>query len=79
MNCQKLEARTREALQRIGAEATIEKVTEPMDIVDYGVTRTPALVVDGKVKVMGGVPEVDDLVAILGEGGSAEPGPSGNA
>jgi predicted DsbA family dithiol-disulfide isomerase len=34
-------------------------------IMNYGVMTTPALVVDGQVKISGRVPSVDDLVALL--------------
>ncbi|GAB4277101.1 MAG: thioredoxin family protein [Coriobacteriia bacterium] len=65
-NCQRLEANTREAVQRLGLEATFEKVTDPMEIVDYGIMSTPGLVVDGEVKVAGRVPDVDEIAGMLG-------------
>ena len=65
-NCQTLEQHTREALEALGVEASISKVTDPADIVGYGVMATPALVVDGEVVVSGKVPNVRRLVRLLG-------------
>ncbi|MDD3840640.1 MAG: thioredoxin family protein [Clostridia bacterium] len=46
MKCKKLEANVRKAVEELGIEASIEKVTDFKDIVAYGVMTTPALVVD---------------------------------
>jgi len=64
-NCKKLEANVREAVKQLGIEATIEKVQDFKDIMAYGVMRTPALVVDEKVKVMGRVPSVEEIKKYL--------------
>lgn len=54
-NCVALEQNTREALTRLGREATVEKVTDYADIAAYGVMRTPGLVVDDEVVSFGRV------------------------
>jgi len=64
-NCVTLEARTREALDGLGKQATIEKVTETADIMGYGVMSTPGLVIDGEVVVSGKVPSVRQLTGLL--------------
>lgn len=64
-NCVALERVTREALDSIGAEATIEKVTDPGDIASYGIMRTPGLVVDEQVVVSGRVPTAAHVRSIL--------------
>lgn len=64
-NCRTLEARTTEALGRLGVSAVIEKVTDYQEIASYGVVSTPALVVDEKVVVTGRVPSVSELEAML--------------
>ncbi len=64
-NCKKLEANVREAVKQLGIEATIEKVEDFKDIIAYGVMRTPALVVDEQVKVMGRIPSVEDIKKYL--------------
>lgn len=64
-NCDKLEQATRSAVEKAGIDATIEKVTDLAQIMSYGVMSTPALVVDGEIRVAGRVPSVDDLAALL--------------
>jgi small redox-active disulfide protein 2 len=65
MNCQRLEARVRKAVEELGLEATIEKVTEYPDIMAYGIMSTPGLVVDEQVKFAGFVPSLDELKEAL--------------
>jgi len=64
-NCQKLEANTKQALEELKMEATIEKVTEIRDIMIDVVMGTPALVVDEKVEVSGRIPDVEEIKTIL--------------
>lgn len=64
-NCKKLEANAREAIQELGLEAEVEKVEDLREIVAYGVMRTPALVVDETVKVMGKVASVEEIRQLL--------------
>jgi small redox-active disulfide protein 2 len=64
-NCVTLEARTRDALDGLGLDATIEKVTDPAVIVSYGILSTPGLVVDGQVVIAGKVPSVRQLETLL--------------
>lgn len=64
-NCKRLEANTRQAVEELGLDAVIEKVTDIKDIMKYGVMKTPALVVDGKVKIMGRVPSAEEIKKYL--------------
>ncbi|MBW9170313.1 thioredoxin family protein [Clostridium estertheticum] len=64
-NCKKLEENTRKAIDELGIVATIEKVTDFKKIMAYGVMKTPALVVDEKVKIMGRVPSPDEIKKYL--------------
>ena len=59
--CKKLTANAEQAVQEAAIEATIEKVQDINDIMAYGVMRTPALVIDEQVKMMGRVPSVDEI------------------
>ena len=68
MGCQKcrtLAERTEEAAHALGLEFTLEKVTDLDAIVASGAMATPALVVDGQLKVSGRVPTVDAIKAML--------------
>lgn len=64
-NCKKLYDNTKEAVEELGIDATVEKVEDFKEIMAYGVMKTPALVVDGKVKVMGRVLKVEDIKKYL--------------
>ena len=64
-NCKRLEENTRKAVEELGLDATIEKVTEIKDIMKYGVMKTPALVVDEKVRIMGRVPTSEEIKKYL--------------
>jgi small redox-active disulfide protein 2 len=59
--CKQLEANARKALEDLGKKAEIAKVTEIDKIIEYGVMSTPAIVVDGKVKASGRIPEVGEI------------------
>jgi small redox-active disulfide protein 2 len=63
--CQTLYERTRQAAQEIGLDCQVEKVTDIETIIALGVLTTPALVIDGKVKVTGRVPAIDELKELL--------------
>jgi small redox-active disulfide protein 2 len=64
-NCRNLEAHTRDALERLGLDASVEKVTDYAQIAGYGVLSTPGLVVDERVVVSGRVPGADEIAALL--------------
>ncbi len=51
----------KEALAEADVEATVEKVTDVMEIAGYGVFGTPAVVIDGEVKSVGKIPAKDDI------------------
>lgn len=60
-NCKKLEANAREAVKELNVDAIITKVQDIQDIMKYGVMRTPALVINEKVKMFGKVCSVDEI------------------
>lgn len=64
--CNRLADATREAADALGIEYRMEKVTDMLRFADFGVMITPAMAVDGKVKVTGRVPSVDELKQMLG-------------
>jgi small redox-active disulfide protein 2 len=59
--CQRMTENAEEAAKRLNGECTVEKVTALEDIMMFGVMMTPALVIDGEVKVMGWVPSVEEI------------------
>ena len=63
--CNELAERTRAAAAALGLEYRMEKVSDLKEIMVFGVMRTPALVVDGAVKVAGRVPSVDEIKVML--------------
>lgn len=64
-NCKKLEENARKAVEELGIDAAIEKVEDFKSILGYGVMKTPALVVDEKVKIMGRVATVEEIKKYL--------------
>ncbi|WP_346863979.1 thioredoxin family protein [uncultured Draconibacterium sp.] len=65
--CKKLEELTREVVAEMGIEANIEKEEDIYKIMQYGVMRTPGLVVDGKVVLSGRLPKTKELKELLGQ------------
>ena len=59
--CQQTEKIVKEAVGEAGVEASVEKVTDIMEIAGYGVFGTPAVVVDGEVKSVGKIPTKNDV------------------
>lgn len=64
--CRQLTAVTEQAAQDLGLQYELEKVTDITRYADFGVMFTPALVVDGVVKLSGKVPSLDDAKKLLG-------------
>ncbi len=63
--CNKLEKNVRNAVEDLGVEVSIEKVTDFKKIMEYGVMQTPALVVDEKVVSAGKVLSAEDIKKFL--------------
>ncbi len=63
--CNNLTFATKAAADRLGLDYELEKVTDFLRFADFGVMITPALVVDGKVKVTGKIPSDAELEKLL--------------
>ena len=63
--CEKLKHNAEEAIKQSGAEATVEKVTDITKITSFGVMMTPALAIDGEVKLVGKVPSPEEITKLL--------------
>ena len=64
-SCEGLLADVKIAVAELQLECEIEKITDINNIVSYGVMLTPALVVDGELKVSGRRPAMDELRKML--------------
>ncbi|MBY0539814.1 MAG: thioredoxin family protein [Campylobacterales bacterium] len=63
--CKTLEEVTKQAVAKIGGFHEIKKVEDIVEIMNYGVMSTPALVVDGTVKSSGKVLSVDEVIKLI--------------
>ncbi len=63
--CDTLYQRVQQVMDETGANAVVEKVTDLTQIMAFGVLTTPALVIDGQVKVAGKVPSVEEIKKMI--------------
>ncbi|MFB6342245.1 thioredoxin family protein [Saccharicrinis sp. FJH62] len=63
--CNMLANVTREAVRQSGIDATVTKVEDIVEIMQYGVMTTPVLVVNGEIVTKGNVPSVNEIIQIL--------------
>jgi small redox-active disulfide protein 2 len=63
--CKQLAEVTQQVADKLGLQYELEKVTDVLRYADFGVMSTPALVVDGKVKVAGRVPTAAQIEQLL--------------
>jgi len=59
--CKKTKELTKEVINELDVSAEIIEVTDLNKIIDYGVMITPALVIDGDVKIAGKIPEKEEI------------------
>jgi len=63
--CKQTEQNVKEAVLEAGVDATVEKVTDIMEIAGFGVFGTPAVIIDGEVKSVGKISTKEDVKAWL--------------
>ena len=63
--CEALYASAERAAREKGIAFTIAKVVDPADIIRRGVLTTPALAIDGEIRIAGRVPSSDAIKAML--------------
>jgi len=63
--CHQTEQNVKDAIAETGVHATVEKVTDIMEIAGYGVFGTPAVIIDGNVKSVGKIPTKEDVKSWL--------------
>ena len=63
--CNKLASAVEAAAREAGVPYELRKVTEIKEIMAYGVSATPALLVDGEIKCMGNIPPKEELMGFF--------------
>ncbi len=63
--CLATEENVKEALRELGIEAEIIKIKDFKEIMDYGVMFTPAVAINGAVRVSGKIPSVEEIKEII--------------
>ena len=63
--CKKLTENAQAAIQEMGLDCDVEKITDVNEIMKFGVMMTPALAVDGQVKSVGKVASPDEIKKML--------------
>lgn len=66
-NCLKLEELTKKAAQELNVTAEFVKVKEIDKILEYGIARTPGLVINEVVKSSGRIPSIDQIKTYIQE------------
>jgi len=69
-NCSKCDNtfdKVKQVLDELKLEAELTKITDVFEIIDRGVNVTPALIIDGEIKLQGKVPSVDEIKKMLTE------------
>jgi small redox-active disulfide protein 2 len=74
--CKQLAENTEAAARELGVTCELEKVTDIVEIMRYGVLATPALAIDGKVKLVGKVATAAELRALLSQAALASGHPN---
>ena len=64
--CTQLANRVKQAVDKLGIECKVEKVTDIVAITGKGVMLTPALVIDDEVAFQGKLPDIEELMQIIG-------------
>jgi small redox-active disulfide protein 2 len=63
--CKSVEKLVRHVVEELGIQADIVKVEDLQEIVNRGIMMTPAVFIDGEVKIVGRVPTADELKELL--------------
>lgn len=65
--CKKMYENAEKAISDLGVCVELEKVQDLKAIMNFGVMVTPALAIDGEVKVAGKIPSVEEIKKYMGE------------
>ncbi len=65
--CKKLEEQVKKVIEKNNIEANVVKVTQIEDMMEYGITSTPALVINEKLKSSGILPTEEQILGWIVE------------
>jgi small redox-active disulfide protein 2 len=65
--CNTAEAVVKDAVSKSGVAAQVIKVSDRMAIAKAGVYMTPAVIIDGQIKIVGRIPEVEEVLSWINE------------
>jgi len=63
--CRATEKVVKKAVEELGIQAEVVKVEDLQEIIDRGVMMTPAVIIDGEVKIVGHTPSVEEIKKLL--------------
>ncbi len=63
--CKKTFENVKKAVEKLGISAEVVKVFDMQEILKRGITETPAVVIDGELKLGGKVPDVEEIIKLL--------------
>jgi small redox-active disulfide protein 2 len=63
--CKSLEQVTRQAIQELAIDATLEKVEDIQKIMESGILRTPGLIINNKIVLTGQVPKIEEVKKLI--------------
>jgi|LGOV01.1.fsa_nt_gb small redox-active disulfide protein 2 len=66
-NCKRTEAVVKTVLEELNCKATVIKVEDIQEIMEYDIMSTPAIVIDEKVVLKGHIPSFEEMKTILTE------------
>ncbi len=66
--CIATEKNVKEAVKQLGIQAEISHVYDIAEFAKKGVMFTPAVIIDGQIKISGKIPTVDEIKKILSSG-----------
>ena len=65
--CDTTEKIVKEAIVKSGVDAQVVKVSGRIEIAESGVLMTPAVIMDGQVKLVGKIPDIEDVLGWINE------------
>ncbi len=69
-SCKRLHERTVQAAKDLGLDTDVEYVTDVERLIELGVMQSPVLTVNGKLAIVGYVPDVEEIKKAICQGGA---------